>query len=159
MIVSRRCWESRDRAAAMMSLRPTTREGHREIAAAHRLARRRSGLLTMLARNWRHEAIAATRNARDETITIPPVAQRFAQRRDMDAQGTLVDKRVGPDAVDQLVLQDGFAGTFNQGDQDLERPTTQPYRALLLEQQVFRRMKPKWPKDEDRVVHRTRPVC
>jgi hypothetical protein len=52
----------------------------------------------------------------------------------MNTQGDLVYHRVGPNAVDQLALKDRFAGTFNQGDQDLERPTTQSYRLVLLAQ-------------------------
>ena len=55
----------------------------------------------------------------------------------MDTQSGLVYHRVGPDAVDQLILKDRFTCALNQDDKDLERPTPQPYRLFLLEQQPF----------------------
>jgi hypothetical protein len=50
----------------------------REIAAALGPVRRRIGLLPLLARYSRDEAVAATRDASDEAFTTPPSALRSA---------------------------------------------------------------------------------
>jgi hypothetical protein len=63
------------------------------------LAWQRSGLLSLSARNWRDEAVAATRDVLDEAVAVPPVAKSFSESGDMNAQGGLVYDRVGPDAV------------------------------------------------------------
>ncbi len=72
----------------------------------------------------------------------------------MDPQGALVDDRVGPDAADELVLENRLAGALDQGDQDIERAAAEPQRLPVVKHQLLRGDQPKRPKGEDRVIHR-----
>ncbi|GAA0008405.1 hypothetical protein BRDID11002_84130 [Bradyrhizobium diazoefficiens] len=68
----------------------------------------------------RDEAIAAAGHIDDITGRLAGIAERLAQRCDMEAQAALVDIDVGPDALDQLSLVDDFTGAPGQEDEDIE---------------------------------------
>jgi hypothetical protein len=61
----------------------------------------------------------------------------------MNPERIFIDEGVWPDARDQLVLADDFAGAFDQRGQDIERPATEANRLFTLQQQLLRRKKPK----------------
>jgi hypothetical protein len=99
----------------------------------------------------RDEAIAAAGHIDDITGRLAGIAERLAQRCDMEAQAALVDIDVGPDALDQLSLVDDFTGAPGQEDEDIERAAADMKRRALLLQEPGLRKQSKWPKGNGRV--------
>ena len=92
------------------------------------------------------EAIAAAGHVDDITGRLAGVAERLAQRCDVEAQAAFVDIDVGPDALDQLALVDDFAGALGQEDENIERAAADVKRRAVLLQEPRLRKQPKWPK-------------
>jgi len=55
----------------------------------------------------------------------------------MDAKVTLFDDCIRPDAAYQLFLGYQLAGIFHEYREDLERPTAEPERLLMFQQQAL----------------------
>ena len=68
----------------------------------------------MLTRHRCDKGVTPTRIVGDEPPARAAVAKRFAQRRDMDPERTVVDDRIGPRAGDEPILVDRLAGAFDQ---------------------------------------------
>ncbi|MEY9705613.1 hypothetical protein ABIF50_008175 [Bradyrhizobium diazoefficiens] len=94
----------------------------------------------------RDEAIAAAGHIDHITGRLAGIAERLAQRCDMEAQAALVDIDVGPDALDQLSLVDDFTGAPGQEDEDIERAAADMKRRALLLQEPGLWKQAKWPK-------------
>ena len=60
----------------------------------------------------------------------------------------LLDMRVRPDALHQLVLAHEFSGSFHKRDQRVERPASETERLLAFQQHALARKKPKGAKDD-----------
>ena len=99
----------------------------------------------MQTRYVRNEAIASTRHIRNVAMAGSAVAQDLAKGTNMDPQIGLLDEGAWPDTGHQLILADKLSSSLDQGDQDVERATTQPKRLVALEQHPPRRNKPKTP--------------
>jgi len=125
-----------------------------EIAAKPRPVRRRSGLLRLLGTHWRDEAVAAARDVGDEAIAAPAIAQRLAQRGDMDPQRPVVDDGIGPSAGDQLIPSDGLASAFDKCDEDIEGPCAEAQRLPVFEQLALRRDQAERSEGEGFFIHR-----
>ncbi len=91
------------------------------------------------------KAIAATGHIQDIAGRLAGIAERLAQRCDMEAQTALVDIHVGPDALDQLPLVDHFTGALGKQDQNIERAAADVKRRPLLLQEPGLWKQPKWP--------------
>ena len=73
----------------------------------------------------RDEAVALALQARNVLAAELTVAQRLAQRRQMDAKTALLDRDVRPCPRDQFGFPDNFTGVFEQRDQNVVGPATQ----------------------------------
>jgi AcrB/AcrD/AcrF family len=62
----------------------------------------------------------------DVAIARLAVAERPSHGGDMDSEVALLDVDAGPDARDQLVLRDQFAGLLDHRAQDVERAAAKP---------------------------------
>ncbi len=102
-----------------------------------RLACRRivSGRL-LLVQNayWRDEAIAAAWTVDDVLVGGFVLAQRAAQRGDLNREVRIDDMRIRPGELDELVLSDKLAGMLNECDQYLDGLAAQADDAVALEQ-------------------------
>ena len=74
----------------------------------------------MLAGHRCHKGVTSAGIVGDVPPARAAVAKRFAQRRDMDPECTVVDDRIGPRAGDEPILVDRLAGAFEQRDQNIE---------------------------------------
>src|ERR1700730_4399267 len=72
----------------------------------------------------RDEAVAMARFARDVLVAELTVAQRLAQRRQMDAKAAFLDRYVRPCPRDQLGFPDNLTGVFEKRNQDVVSPAT-----------------------------------
>ena len=72
----------------------------------------------------RDEAVAVTLYARDVLVTELTVAQCLAQRRQMDAKATFLDRYVRPCPRNQFGFPDHLPGVFQKSDQDVVSPAT-----------------------------------
>jgi hypothetical protein len=88
----------------------------------------------LLAPDGRDKAIAAASDIGDEAVAAPAVAQRLAQRGNMDPQRAFVDDGVGPSAGDQLILVNCVAGALNERDKDVQGAAAEAQRFHVLEQ-------------------------
>src|SRR6516225_8902195 len=91
-----------------------------------------------------YEAIAATGNIGDVSVSTASVAKRPAQCCDVNPEISFFDEGVRPHTRDQILLADNCAGMLSQGNQDIERATAEVDRAAVLEKQLLRWKKPKW---------------
>ena len=57
----------------------------------------------------------------DVALAGTAIAERFAQRRNMDPEGGLFDDRVAPCPGDQLFFRDRLAGALDERNQNVER--------------------------------------
>ncbi|MGY4286626.1 hypothetical protein ACVWXO_005846 [Bradyrhizobium sp. LM2.7] len=92
------------------------------------------------------EAIAATRHIDHITGSFAGIAERLAQRCDMEAQTALVDIDVGPDALDQHSLVDDFTGAPGEKDQNIQRAAAEMQRRAILLQEPGPWKQPEWSK-------------
>jgi hypothetical protein len=71
---------------------------------------------------WPNESIPAARHGLDEPRILGRIAQRVAQLLDGAVQpGIEIDERIGrPESPSHLVARDGFAGAFDQQQQNLQ---------------------------------------
>ena len=63
--------------------------------------------------------------------------QRLAQRRDVHPQARFLDNRRWPYVGNQLIPADHLAGTFDERDQELQRPAAKPHRLVVFQQQLL----------------------
>jgi hypothetical protein len=82
------------------------------------------------------------------------IAERFAQRHNMDPEGGLFDDRAGPRPRDQLFFGDRLAGAFDERNQNIERAATDPQGLAILEKDAPSGGQPKRPEGEDVFIHR-----
>jgi hypothetical protein len=105
------------------------------------------------------------RHRRDEGVTSPgiigdvapagtAIAERFAQRRNMNPKGGLFDDRVGPNPRDQLFFRDCIAGALDEGDQNVERAAPEAQGLPVLEHPALRGDEPERSEGEDFFIHR-----
>src|SRR6202035_1970727 len=92
--------------------------------------------LTVLPRDRRDKAIAASGNCGDVARTVLAIAQRLAEARHVKSKAAFLHDDVGPDPRHQILLVDDFVRPGNQGNQDVEgrRPKLQgsiPFREEL----------------------------
>ncbi|MNN28436.1 hypothetical protein D3C81_1420060 [compost metagenome] len=112
-----------------------------------RLGAGRTGRRPARVRQRRQEAVATPGNGGDVALAIAAIAERLAQRRQMHAQGRVVDHGIGPDDGHQFMLVDDVAGALQQGQQQVHGPAAQAQRAFALEQQALQRQKAKRAED------------
>jgi hypothetical protein len=66
--------------------------------------------------------IAPALDVRDVPVSEFAVPKRFSDRRNVDAEASLLDDDVRPDVINELFLRYDLAGTLSEIDQDIERP-------------------------------------
>ena len=123
------------------------REQHRQVVAHLGGGRRwrgghagRGGLRRFArARHRRQETVAAPCDRGDIAPAFAPVAQHLAQRRQVYAQGGVVDHRLWPDDGQQLVLVDDLAGALEQRQQQVHRAAAQAQGPLAFQQPSLER--------------------
>jgi hypothetical protein len=108
----------------------------------------------MLARHGRDKSVAPAGVVGDVAPARAAIAERLAQRCDMDPQGAVIDDRVGPGVSDQLFLGYRFAGALDQCDQNVERTTTEAHSLSVVEQNSLRRNQPERSEGEGLFIHR-----
>src|SRR5215471_4212910 len=108
----------------------------------------------MLALDGCDKSVTPARIVGDVALTRAAIAQRLAERGDMNPQSPLVDNRIGPGAGDEFVLADRFAGAFDQRYQNIQRPAAEAQRFPVFEQHSLCRDQPQRPEDERLVIHR-----
>ena len=106
----------------------------------------------MLTRHRCDKGVTPARIIGDEPPARAAVAKRFAQRRDMDPERTVVDDRIGPRAGNESILVDRLAGAFDQRGEDVQGPAAEPERFLIIEQQSLRGDQPERPEDEGLLI-------
>jgi hypothetical protein len=62
------------------------------------------------------------------------IAERPAQRRDVNSEARFFDKGIGPDAGEQLLLAQHLAWLLHQRDQDIAGAATQSDGRVALQQ-------------------------
>ena len=108
----------------------------------------------MLAGHRCHKGVTSAGIVGDVPPARAAVAKRFAQRRDMDPECTVVDDRIGPRAGDEPILVDRLAGAFDQRDQNIESAATEAQRFVVIEQQSLRGDQPERSEGEGLFIHR-----
>ena len=83
-----------------------------------------------------HEAIAAAHDIDDVAGARLAVAQRLAQRRDMDPKIGVVDHDARPHAIQQLLLGHRLAGPLQQRQQKIHRAAAEAALLVALEQKA-----------------------
>ena len=111
----------------------------------------------MLGRHRCDKAVAAARNVGDVARARAVIAERFAQRRDMDPQRALVDDRVGPGTGDELLFWERLARAFDQRDQNVECAAAEAQRLPFAEQHSLRWGQSERPEDEGLVILHAEP--
>jgi hypothetical protein len=89
------------------------------------------------------EAVATSGDVDDEPMPVPAVTQRATQRRHMDREVGRLDKDIGPDPSHQVLLADQLTAAFKQGDQDLQRATSEAHGLVAFQQKKLRRKQAK----------------
>src|SRR5262249_30455744 len=84
-----------------------------------------------------HESISMAGYILDITGTGVPLAQHFAQEEDVNAQCAFLDDDIGPHSPDQTGLAEKLSRMLEQGEQDLQRTTSQANRLLVLQQHTL----------------------
>ena len=109
--------------------------------------------MRMLAHHRCDKGVAAAGVVGDIASARSAIPKRVPQRRDMDAQGAVIDDRIRPGAGDQLFLGDHFAGVLDQCDQNIERTTAEAQRLPVVKQHSLRRDQPERSEDKGLVIH------
>jgi hypothetical protein len=107
----------------------------------------------VLARHRCDKGIASAGIVDDVALALAAIAERPAQRRDVDPQGALVDNRIGPGASDEMLPRERLAGMFDKRDQDVERAAAQAQRLSVVEHRPLCGDQPKRSEDEGFVTH------
>jgi hypothetical protein len=81
------------------------------------------------------------------------IAQRSAQRGDMNPDARFLDDGVRPHPRKQLLFADHFAGLLDQSDQDVARAAAKTHGGVALEKEALRRKQAKRPEAND-LFHR-----
>jgi hypothetical protein len=84
--------------------------------------------------DWGDEAVASSGNIDDKPIAVSSVAQRAAQRGNMDREIRRLDKYIGPNPSHQLLLADQLTGAFEQHRQDLQSPASDRHWLIAFQQ-------------------------
>src|SRR5262245_19426370 len=90
-----------------------------------------------------NETVTSPRDVDDEAIPLSSVAQRAAQRKNMDSQVGGLDKNTGPDASHQFLLADQAPWPFKQNNQDFQSTTSERNCLVAFEQKKLCRQKAK----------------
>ena len=90
----------------------------------------------------------------DVARAVTAMAERFAQRRNMDPESGLFDDRVGPSPGNQLFFGDRLAGALDQRNQNIERTASETQRFPVLEERALSRDQPERSEGEDFFIHR-----
>ncbi|MEY9504601.1 hypothetical protein ABIE87_004159 [Bradyrhizobium diazoefficiens] len=98
------------------------------------------------------ETIAASGDVDDVAGTFAGIAQRLAQRRDVEAQAAFVDRHAGPDALDQLALVNDLAGALGEKNQNVECAAAKVKRGAVLLQQPRLCKQPEWTEGNRRIL-------
>jgi hypothetical protein len=85
-----------------------------------------------------YERISSTGNIDDVAAFLISIAEDLSQGSDMDAQVAVFDESIGPRVLYEFVFANDFAGTFREGNQQVERPTAQAHRATVLKEHFLR---------------------
>jgi hypothetical protein len=118
------------------------RERCGQIATRRRAVWRDGCRGRMLAHYRCDKGVTSAGVVRDIAPAGAVIAERLAQRRNMDPQGTVIDDSIGPGVGDQLFLGDRFAGVLDQCDQNVERTTTEAQRLPVVKQHSLRSDQP-----------------
>jgi hypothetical protein len=89
------------------------------VIERQRLKEGRSGLVR---RCTSHETVAPAGNGLDDAALRPVIIEGAPQRRDLDSQVAVVNRRARPDRFQDLVLYDEIAGMLDQYFENIERP-------------------------------------
>jgi hypothetical protein len=84
----------------------------------------------------------------DVALADPAIAERLAQRRNMDPEGSLFDDRVRPSPCDQLFFRDRLAGALDQRHQNIESTAAEPQWFPVLQKCALRRDQPEHSEGE-----------
>jgi hypothetical protein len=102
--------------------------------AAGQHARPGRGRVVAMQRRLRDEAVAPPGQGRDVARPVLSVAERLAQRGDVEAQAALLDDDVRPDLGDELALAHHLVRSGGQRDQGVERASAQLDRLVAAQQ-------------------------
>src|SRR3984893_19299486 len=94
----------------------------------------------------RDEAVAVALYARNVLVAELTVAQRLAQRRQMDAKTAFVDRYVRPCPRDQFRFPDSLAGIFEKSDQDVVSPAAKRNELVPLLERALGDIQLEWTK-------------
>jgi hypothetical protein len=87
--------------------------------------------------NRRHEAVTATRDGRYIAGTAMSVAKTSAEHIDVHPEIAFLDKYVGPDLRDQLILADNLAGALHQRGKNCLRAAAERNLFFSLQQKFL----------------------
>ena len=82
----------------------------------------------------RDESISLARDGQDVVGLVGTLAERPSKRRDLASEIVFLNGRVGPDAVQQLVLRDKTIAMFEQDDEHVEGLRRDRHSAALAPQ-------------------------
>src|SRR3569833_4588632 len=88
---------------------------------------------------------------------VPVFTQDLAQRRNVNAQRSLLDNCLGPHPLDELVLAHYRARAFDQADEDFARAAAQPHRPVAAQEDPLSWIEYEWSKGQ-RGVARSRNI-
>jgi hypothetical protein len=91
------------------------------------------------------EAVSSPGHGDDVTMILRGLAERLAQHKDVAAEIGLLDKRIWPDSLHQVVFGDDLLAVADQDQKDLEGLGGQCDGHAGLEQGFSRRINPKRP--------------
>src|SRR5580692_5569341 len=77
-----------------------------------------------------YKTVTATGDVRYAPSAVLSVVQRLPQGNDLDAEIGLIHRHIWPRDRDQFPVVDDLAGTFRQGNQEIERAPAQRYRLV-----------------------------
>ena len=130
------------------------REQCRQIAGLGHPGRRGGCRQRVLARHRCDKGVTSAREVGDVALAGAAIAERFAQRRNMDPEGGLFDDRVRPSPGDQLLFRDRLAGALDERNQNIERTAPEAQRFPVLEEHALSRDQPERSEGEDFFIHR-----
>jgi len=90
----------------------------------------------------------------DVALAGTAIAERFAQRRNMDPEGGLFDDRARPRPGDRLLFRDRLAGALGERRQNVKRASAEAHRFPVLRQHALRGDQPERSEGEDLFIHR-----
>ena len=92
------------------------------------------------------KTIAASGDRGDVPVTALAVRERAAQLSNMELEIAFDHEGMGPNLCDQLRLADQLAGTFDEGDQEIESATAETHGRVPFQQQPLCREQPEGTK-------------